>query len=542
MADDRPSTSARLWRLGAVIVVVIGIVVRFTARSHLWLDEAQTVNIARLPLGQLPEALRHDGGPPLYYFLLHGWMLVVGTGTVAVRALSGIFAVAALPVMWVVGRRIGGPRVAWAAVLLLAASPFAVRYGTEVRMYSLMVLLSLVGWLAFTDLLERFSWSRAATLATTTGALLLTNYWSLFLLIVAMAVVVHRIVGGRGRDQAIRAGVALAAGSVLFLPWVPSFVYQLRHTGAPWGGPPPIRAFFDAVFHFAGGFSEPGRTLGLIFFGLIALALVARPIESHQLVLAWRIRPEARGLAIAAFGTLAIGLFVSTVMRTPFAVRYASVAFPFALLLVARGAAVLVNSRGFRPVLALCVILGLVAIVPNVVGDRTNASRVARAIRAQARPGDVVAYCPDQLGPAVSRLLPGHDLLQTTFPLGLPPTRVDWVGYASRNRAALTVRFARTLIDRAGPANTVWLVWAPGYRTLHKKCENLIARLGHLRPDMKRVIKVTEKYEERPGLVRFPPPPARPRLIEPDDDRRRPWSRSNRSAFPDQPHSAYWSQ
>ena len=26
-------------------------------------------------------------------------------------------------------------------------------------------------------------------------------------------------------------------GAVLFLPWLPSFVFQLQRTGAPWGGP-----------------------------------------------------------------------------------------------------------------------------------------------------------------------------------------------------------------------------------------------------------------------------------------------------------------
>ena len=54
----------------------------------LWLDEALSVNIARLPLGDIPGALRHDGAPPLYYVLLHLWMRVFGTGDGAVRALA----------------------------------------------------------------------------------------------------------------------------------------------------------------------------------------------------------------------------------------------------------------------------------------------------------------------------------------------------------------------------------------------------------------------------------------------------------------------
>src|ERR1700750_2284107 len=65
-------------------LVAVGVVLRFVAPSQLWLDEALSVNIAKLPLGQIPGALRHDGAPPLYYVLLHFWMQLVGTGNLAV--------------------------------------------------------------------------------------------------------------------------------------------------------------------------------------------------------------------------------------------------------------------------------------------------------------------------------------------------------------------------------------------------------------------------------------------------------------------------
>src|SRR5918998_6689046 len=81
-------------------VVAAGVVLRFVQRSPLWLDEALSVNIAGLPVGDLLDALRHDGHPPLYYLLLHYWMELVGDGDMAVRALSGLFAVASLPLVW----------------------------------------------------------------------------------------------------------------------------------------------------------------------------------------------------------------------------------------------------------------------------------------------------------------------------------------------------------------------------------------------------------------------------------------------------------
>ena len=49
----------------AVVALAIGLFTRFVTRSSLWLDEALSVNIAQLPIGEITEALKHDGHPPL---------------------------------------------------------------------------------------------------------------------------------------------------------------------------------------------------------------------------------------------------------------------------------------------------------------------------------------------------------------------------------------------------------------------------------------------------------------------------------------------
>src|SRR5947209_4942564 len=82
------------------ILVVAGVVLRFFARQALWLDESQSVAIARLPLHgpgtTLWEGLKEDGSPPLYYLLLHAWVVLFGTGTAVVRALSAVLNLAAI--------------------------------------------------------------------------------------------------------------------------------------------------------------------------------------------------------------------------------------------------------------------------------------------------------------------------------------------------------------------------------------------------------------------------------------------------------------
>ncbi|HWW53661.1 MAG TPA: glycosyltransferase family 39 protein, partial [Acidimicrobiales bacterium] len=217
---------------------IVGVVVRFTPHSALWLDEALTVNISRLPLSQLFTALRHDGSPPLYYLVLHFWMGVFGTSTGAVRVLPALISVATLPVAWRLGRTIGGRNTAFAALVLLATSPFAIRYGSENRMYSLVMFLSMVGGLALVRCLRSPTPRWLLVFGVSGGLLLLTHYWALYLVASTGLLLLWGSVRGTNRIASRLSLAALASGSLLFLPWVPSFLYQAAHTGTPWATSP----------------------------------------------------------------------------------------------------------------------------------------------------------------------------------------------------------------------------------------------------------------------------------------------------------------
>ncbi len=172
---------SKLLVVGAVTVVALGIALRFVASSDMWLDEALTLNISRLPLGQIHGALRRDGAPPLYYYLLHFWSGAFGSSDTAVRALSGVLSCATLPFIWLAGRRLGGKTVAAGALVLVATSPFAVRYATENRMYALVGLLTAAGLVALQQVFRRRTAANVVAVALLTGLLLYTHYWALYL-------------------------------------------------------------------------------------------------------------------------------------------------------------------------------------------------------------------------------------------------------------------------------------------------------------------------------------------------------------------------
>ena len=492
---------------GGALIVAVGAALRCWSPSHLWLDEALSVNISRLPLADIPDALRHDGAPPLYYVLQHGWMRLFGSGDVAARLLSGALAVAALPVMWFAGRRAGTRATGWSALVLLASSPFAVRYATEARMYSLVMLLFLLGYLALVRALERPSLPRLAAVTLVTGALLLSHYWAIYLLVLVLVLLVHRVRRGPGAVEARRALIAVLAGTLLFLPWLPTFLYQLAHTGTPWGNRPTAGHIVRAIDEFGGGRGPVAPISSLLFLALALLGLFGRSVDRHRLELDLRTRPQGRALGVVAFGTVAIGVAVGIISGATFANRYAALALPPFVLLAALGTDTLGDPRVRRWTLAVVSVLGLWTGAVTSANERTTAGEVAAAIKANAAPGDVVAYCPDQLGPGVSRLLPDR-FHQVAFPRGTGPERVDWVDYADVNQAADPAPFAELLLRRAGPRD-IWMVWSPGYRTFGPKCEAINETLEKRRPEPERVVRVKLRFAEHPGLIRFRAPAVR---------------------------------
>jgi len=509
-ADEKPARIPRPSWGAAIIaaVVLVGIALRFYTRSDLWLDEALSVNIARLPLRQLHDALRHDGAPPLFYVVLHGWIRVFGTGDTAVRALSGLFSVATLPLAWFAGKRLGGRRLAWLAVVVLATSPYAIRYGTESRMYALVMLLVFAGYLAVLRAVERPTIARLAVVALVTAFLVYTQYWSFYLITVAVVLLGRRALRGEpgpSRQAAWRCLAAIIVGTLTFAAWIPTFLYQARHTGTPWGNARvPWSAIAEALLKF-GGEDTHAETFILVFalITLVVLAVFGRGVDGRTIDLDLGTQPRIRREAILAFGTLLVGTTLSFVAGSAFDARYASIMFPFFVLLVAIGLTLFVDPRVRAGVLVVVVLIGIIGGIRNVTTNRTQAAQVTNIITAEAHPGDVVAYCPDQIGPSASRRLgavPG--LIQLTFPDGASPDRVNWVDYVDRIRAASPQAFARRVVNRAGN-HTIWYVSATGFNHVEGKCEALGAALTVARPKTTLRVVQHDSIFEYMGLSTF---------------------------------------
>jgi mannosyltransferase len=476
------SLAARLAPWAVAGVVVVGIGLRFFSTSALWLDEALSVNIARLPVGDMLDALRHDGHPPLYYLLLHAWMAVVGEGDTAVRALSGIIGIATLPVAWWAGRRLAGVAGGRWALVVFALSPYAIRYSTETRMYSLVMLLVLGGYLILDDALKAPTWGRLAALAGISGALLLTHYWAFYLLATVGALLALRWWRTpEARPATLRVMIALALGGVLFLPWLGGFLYQGSHTGTPWGSPyRPTELVQTTLNDLGGGLFSEAFLSGSVVIVLALVALFATRATNDEMTLDLRTTPVVRRELLVVIGTAAIGTIVGYATSATYQSRYAAVFAPFVLLAVAVG---ITRFRGPSRLVAAgaWVVLSVFGIVWLQYFERTQSEAVAAAVAERAEPGDLVVYCPDQLGPdysrAMQRSIGDTEATELAYPALGSPERVDWVDYADRNAAADPAAIADDLRERAD-GHGIFVVWMSEYMTLEGQCESLVNNLG----------------------------------------------------------------
>lgn len=479
------------------------------SRSELWLDEALTVNIARLPLGDLHAALKQDGAPPLYYLLLHVWTGIFGTSNEAARSLSALCMAGAAVAIFFATQRFANRTAAWIAVILVAVSPYAIRYATEARMYALVALLVACGTVAAQRAIEKPSLGRLAVFALLVALALYTQYWAFYIVGVAGVLFAGMWWRSEHREAGRKLFLATVVGGFAFLPWLPTFLYQREHTGTPWGKAvmPGIPIGYT-LRDFAGGASGTAadRQEGwLLFFilvpmlllGIFAVAGTARRIELDVLV-----PRTTRGVSYMLVGGLAGATTLNYLAGGAFQSRYSAIVFPFYILLVARGFAILRDQRILGALLLLTVALGFAGGVRNVQTQRTQAGGVARAIAAQAKPGDVVVYCPDQIAPSVHRLLPAElGLVELTYPSFAGPERVDWVDYKDKLGRVNTNDFGAEAIRRA-EGHQLFYVSAPGYITHPGTCEALSTVLGESR-DSRQLTVSDEQIFEKPALQVF---------------------------------------
>jgi hypothetical protein len=404
-SDPRPlASSARAFVTARAFWLGVG-AISLTAAAFLqhqlmaWApheDEALALFVGRDSFsGVVEHVTRERGGAPLHFLFAYA-VAHLGLGLGSLRLVSAAFAVASLPLVALLGRRLVGRSTALIATALVAGSWVFLFHGVYARMYSLFLFLSLLSFLLLLRSLDRGAW----------------RAWALWGLGILLTVAAHPygalVLGAQGvfvlaarRDRLRQAVVAFATVTVVGIPfWLTDLVLAGRFEvgvgggGAKLGGPWAIVTY---LWQTAGDFSS-GRWPVLVPVLLLALlGLVVVRNETRALTLC------AVGVPVAAF--LAARLGGSTSPES----RHLIFVLPFFSILV--GAGILHSTRRY-PAAAVAVTVVLVALEVGWARDRTpqlfnwepskrqeTRAQAERYLAVTSRPDDILfGYSPLFLG------------------------------------------------------------------------------------------------------------------------------------------------
>jgi 4-amino-4-deoxy-L-arabinose transferase-like glycosyltransferase len=256
MAVERPN-GRRAEIATLLLIVLLGLALRLYRIDHqsLWNDEGTSVALAARDLASITRGAANDIHPPLYYYLLHGWIALFGTSEVVVRSLSALLGTGVVWLTFALGRHVwrrdGATRVpnwvALTAALIAALSPFQICYSQETRMYMLTTFLGALSMLCFLHLLPGWGkdrappnskgpvgehWLAAVTYVIVTMLLLYSHYFAVTLLLAQHLVFLWWLREQRDydRQRALRATWRWVATQALiaasYAPWL--FVVRKR--------------------------------------------------------------------------------------------------------------------------------------------------------------------------------------------------------------------------------------------------------------------------------------------------------------------------
>jgi hypothetical protein len=310
------------------------------------------------------------------------------------RLWSIAFAVGAIPLIFLLGRRCFSTAVGLAGAALWAVVPLAVHYGRIARSDSAAWFLAVLSLLLIVRLLDRPTVRNHRLAGVSIGVGISARYFIVTLIPVLAAagvIAIRRHVPGASFR---RVGAAVAAAIVTFLLTTPFFLLDwpaARHSLEVEWGPHPGHD----------GFSRLGNLrwyLGNAIPNTMTWPVAILAVAGVVLVLARR-RNARQLLLLAAAAIFLVGISVSRLhwQRWPLPILPLLMLFA-AYALVAAVSAVRARAGQLSPVPVTAVGLALVAILPardvielNVLHSRPSTRLVAREwIAAHAPPGSIV--------------------------------------------------------------------------------------------------------------------------------------------------------
>jgi glycosyltransferase involved in cell wall biosynthesis/4-amino-4-deoxy-L-arabinose transferase-like glycosyltransferase len=397
LVNKMPHASHSWWLgLGAAVVLALALRLMAVDFHSFWCDETFTADIIKAPDADLILGNARDtGNPPLYWLTARWWSHAFGDSEVALRSLSVLCSVAAVPLLALLGQRLLGSAAGLFTAFLFAISPLQIELADEARTYALLHLIVIANGLFFVRWVQDGRRLDLILLGVTTC---LGGYSHYYALLLPLAQLVALLVVPRARRLILPWAFVMSGAALLWLPWLGPFCAQLATPGNlsrnadSWAF-----QFLATPVTFALGRTFAWRGAALTMLGLAALGTVLafglpllagirqRGRERFALVwlLCWLLIP------------IVLPLLVAMTFVPIYGHRYATVGLPAFLLLVGAGLAA-AGPRLRLTQLALIASFTAVSLFRFATVPLKDDWRAATpAILARLEPGTCLLFDPD---------------------------------------------------------------------------------------------------------------------------------------------------
>lgn len=404
LSQAKIGAAQKVWRLAAAeaawFVGAVGVVLRlsqFLSNRSLWLDEVLiALNVRERSLSDLLGPLSyHQAAPVGFTLLVKAVVTLFGENDYTYRLAPLVCGLAALPLIYIVARRLVGPNAALVALGLLALSDPAIYYAAELKPYSgdLFVALLLVAACP-ADLSQGLSVRRGLVLAAAGALAPLFSFPAVFVTAgmgLALAWACFRARSRRGLFVLAGVGTAwlVSFGAQYVLVVRPQAADQvLRDWWAGLGYYAPL-PFTHPMWYFKAAFAlfeDPG---GMPLAGVGALAFLAG--------IALLVTRNPYGLTML-LAPVAAALLASALELYPFSARLLLFAAPALAIVAGAGAVSILRATRATAPLVGGITIGLLFLHPlyisaqHLLEPRTKeeAKLVLSYLQQHREPGDVV--------------------------------------------------------------------------------------------------------------------------------------------------------
>ncbi len=320
-----------LWIIFLQLLAVL-IFLTYSLPLSIRLDESQSLWQTSFSMRQLLSSLSQNVHVPLYHVLIHGLQIVFDNSIFVSRMFSLVFYLISVPVFYGLGTYLYSRKTAFFATTLYGISPFLVWFSSEIRMYTLLILLTMLVHFFFIRLMRE---PRPLTWWAYAACCVLGIYTHYFFFLVLLSHFIFFFATVRknftqGQLLPFLAIILLVVTS--FLPWLLKVFSGAGVDDAkPILNPPTSIDVFNVFSNFFFGFQVDAiNSLILSCWPLLLVLLFLGLNRKHT------PNVETRFLIVVTAVPLLCAYIISMVYQPLFLSRYLIIVLPSMFLLVAR--------------------------------------------------------------------------------------------------------------------------------------------------------------------------------------------------------------